>query len=93
MMIKPKETINAFLTAGFCMACLACGQNAFADPLNDALSGYMECFQQDNVAAPEADVATHRDNCKQSFDVLNALFPAEIAMIIIEQAEIDALQQ
>jgi hypothetical protein len=53
----------------------------------------MECFQQDNVAAPEADVATHRDNCKQSFDVLNALFPAEIAMIIIEQAEIDALQQ
>jgi hypothetical protein len=53
----------------------------------------MECFQQDNVTAPDADVATHRENCKESYETLNALFPAEIALIIIEQAEIDALQQ
>jgi hypothetical protein len=90
--MKPKETFKTIRLGIFLFGCMIYGQNAFADPLNDALSGYMSCFQQDNVAAPNADIATHRENCKESYDTLTSLFPVEIAMIIIEQAEIDALQ-
>jgi hypothetical protein len=93
MKTNPKETLKTIRSVILYFTCVVCCQNAFADPLNNALSGYMECFQQDNVTAPDADVATHRENCKESYETLNALFPAEIALIIIEQAEIDALQQ
>ena len=75
-----------------CVSCLAYGPNTFADPLNDALSAYMVCYQEKSTASPEADIEAYRASCKESYDALNALFPEEIAMMIIEQAELDAGQ-
>jgi hypothetical protein len=92
MKMNLNKTIRNLSKIALCASCLAYGQNAFADPLNDALSAYMICFQENSTAAPEADTAAHRESCKESYDALNALFPAEIAMMIIEQAELDAAQ-
>jgi hypothetical protein len=93
-MIKMKlnKTIKIVSNVVLCASCLAYGPNTFADPLNDALSAYMVCFQENSLAMPEADIAVHRESCKESYDALNALFPEEIAMMIIEQAELDAGQ-
>jgi hypothetical protein len=92
MKMNLNKAIRNLSNVALCVSCLAYGQNTFADPLNDGLSAYMVCFQQSNSAAPEADTAVHRETCKESYDALNALFPEEIAMVIIEQAELDASQ-
>lgn len=92
MKMNLNKTIRNYGNVALCASCLAYGPNTFADPLNDALSAYMVCFQENTIAAPDADTAMHRESCKESYDALNALFPAEIAMMIIEQAEIDAAQ-
>jgi hypothetical protein len=92
MKMNLNKTIKNLSNVALCVSCLAYGQNTIADPLNDALSAYMVCFQENSTAEPEADTATNRESCKESYDALNALFPAEIAMMIIEQAELDAAQ-
>jgi hypothetical protein len=76
------KAINNLSNVALYVCCLAYGQNTFSDPLNDALSAYMVCFQQSNSAAPETDTAVHRETCKESYDVLNALFPEDRKSVV-----------
>ncbi|MFT4997858.1 MAG: hypothetical protein ACI8RO_001208 [Flavobacteriales bacterium] len=90
--IKIKQTVQKFTSIALFGVCFAYGSNSYADPISDALSDYMECIQQNISLTPDAETAVLRKNCQEAYDVLNTLFPVEIASMIIEQAELDARQ-
>jgi hypothetical protein len=52
----------------------------------------MECLQENISLTPDAQTAVLRTNCLETYDALNAIFPEEIAAMIIEQTELDARQ-
>ncbi|MFQ3324806.1 MAG: hypothetical protein ACI90U_002637 [Pseudomonadales bacterium] len=90
--IKTKETVRKFSRIAFLGVCLTFGQNTLADPVNDALSAYMQCLQENISLTPDAEIVVLRTNCQETYDALNAIFPEEIAAMIIEQTELDARQ-